>query len=853
MMQIRKFTISPRLPESLRALDELARNLWWSWNPDAIALFRRLDDDLFSTTGHNPVKMLGIIDQGRLDLLCEDAGFLAHLERVYEAFQHYITLKKTWFAEMHGDFGGRKIAYFSAEFGLHESLPIYSGGLGILAGDHLKSASDLGLPLVAVGLLYQHGYFRQYLNADGWQQERYPENDFYTMCCQLMKDAKGAPLTIDVQFPGRIVYAQVWRVEVGRIPLYLLDCNVEKNSEEDRQITGQLYGGDQDMRIRQELLLGVGGMRALRALGIDPTVCHMNEGHSAFLAVERVIGTMERFGVDYRTACETVAAGCVFTTHTPVEAGNDMFPPYLVDTYLEPYYRRLKIDREQFLGLGRQHSEDKNEPFCMTVLAIRLANHANGVSKLHGKVSRKMWHKIWPELPEQDVPIRSITNGIHTKSFLCSEMSQLYDRYLGPEWDERPADHSIWQRVDQIPDAELWRTHERRRERLVGFCRRRVARQMRARGAPEAEIIRAEEVLDPDALTIGFARRFATYKRGALIFRDLDRLEKIVNHSSRPVQFIFAGKAHPRDHGGKELIAHITHVARNETFRRRIVFIEDYDMNVARYLVQGVDVWLNNPRRPLEASGTSGMKGPPNGVLNLSVLDGWWVEGFANDNGWAIGNGEEYSDLNYQDEVESRAIYDLLEKEVVPLFYDRGPDGLPRGWTQRVKRSMMTVCPVFNTNRMVQEYTERFYLPAAERFSQLSSNNIAGGQELSQWLRKISEEWQNIKVESVEVVGTNQIEVGSQLKVLARVQLGGLTPEEVNVELYHGNLDAAGAISAAQSVSMSGNGAAPAKGTFTFVGHIPCRNSGQHGYAVRVLPKHRYLPRSFEPGLIRWG
>lgn len=853
MMHIRKFTISPRLPKELKALDDLARNLWWTWNPDAIALFRRLDDDLFSTTGHNPVKMLGVIDQSRLDLLCEDAGFLAHLERVNDAFQRYVQLKKTWFNEMHGDLDGRKIAYFSAEFGLHESLPIYSGGLGILAGDHLKSASDLGLPLVAMGLLYQHGYFRQYLNADGWQQERYPENDFYTMCCHLERTKAGAPLTIEVQFPGRIVHAQVWRVQVGRIPLYLLDTNIEANNEEDRQITGQLYGGDQDMRIRQELLLGVGGLRALRALGIEPTVCHMNEGHSAFLAVERVIWTMEKYGVDFESASEAVAAGCVFTTHTPVEAGNDMFPPYLVDTYMEPYYRRLKIDRERFLGLGRQHTDDKNEPFCMTVLAIRLANHANGVSKLHGKVSRKMWNKIWPELPEHDVPIRSITNGIHTKSFLCAEMSQLYDRYLGPEWDERPADHSIWQRVEQIPDAELWRTHERRRERLVGFCRRRVARQMRARSAPEAEILRAEEVLDPDALTIGFARRFATYKRGALIFRDLDRLEKIVNHSTRPVQFIFAGKAHPRDHGGKELIAHITHVARNDTFRRRVVFIEDYDMNVARYMVQGVDVWLNNPRRPLEASGTSGMKGPPNGVLNLSVLDGWWVEGFANDNGWAIGNGEEYSDLNYHDEVESRAIYDLLEKEVVPLFYERGPDGLPRGWTQKVKRSMMTVCPVFNTNRMVQEYTERFYLPAAERFQQLSENNISAGTELALWLKKIHTEWSNVKVESVEVVGGDQIEVGAQLKVLAHVHLGGLAPEEVNVELYHGNLDAMGSINAAQSISMSGNGPSATKGIHTFVGQIPCRNSGQHGYAVRVLPKHRFLPRVYEPGLIRWG
>lgn len=853
MFEIRKFTILPRIPEALRALDSLAKNLWWTWNPDAIALFRRLDDGLFSTTGHNPVKMLGVIDQARLDVLCEDAGFLAHMERVHDAFQRYMKAEKTWFSEMHGYVAGRSIAYFSAEFGLHESLPIYSGGLGILAGDHLKSASDLGIPLCGVGLLYQQGYFRQYLNADGWQQERYPENDFFTMCCVLERDAAGKPIVVDVQYPGRMVRAQVWRVQVGRVPLYLLDCNIPPNSPEDRHITAQLYGGDQDMRIRQELLLGVGGMQALRALGIEPTVCHMNEGHSAFLAIDRIIGVMEHYKVGFEAACETVAAGCVFTTHTPVEAGNDMFPPYLVDNYLEPYYRRMKIDRERFLSLGRQHQEDKGEPFCMTVLAIRLANHVNGVSKLHGKVSRRMWRNIWPELPESDVPIRSITNGIHTKSFLCSEMSQLYDRYLGPQWDERPADHSIWQRVDQIPDAELWRTHERRRERLVGFCRRRLARQMRARGAPINEMALADEVLDPDALTIGFARRFATYKRATLIFRDLGRLEKILNNASRPVQIIIAGKAHPRDHGGKELIAHIIHVCRNEAFRRRVVFIEDYDMNVARYMVQGVDIWLNNPRRPLEASGTSGMKGPPNGVLNMSVLDGWWVEGFANDNGWAIGNGEEYSDLNYQDEVESRAIYELLEKEVVPLFYERTADGLPRGWTQRVKRSMMTVCPVFNTNRQVQEYTERFYQPAASRFAELFENNLAAGVELATWLGKVAREWPNVKVESVGAVGADHIEVGAVLEVVAKIRLGNLSPDEVNVELYHGSLDAMGTINGAQSISMMGNGHADPGGVHSFVGNIPCHVSGQHGYAVRVLPKHRHLPRAYEPGLIRWG
>lgn len=852
MMQVRKFTILPRVPERLSGFDRLSRNLWWTWNSDAIGLIRRLDDDLFSTTGHNPVKMLGVIDQARLDELCEDSGFLSHMDRVVESFDKYMSAK-TWFQEVHGDVGSFRIAYFSAEFGIHESLPIYSGGLGILAGDHLKSASDLGIPLVGMGLLYQQGYFRQYLNVDGWQQERYPENDFYTMACELKRDAAGKPIIIKVEFPGRQVAAQIWCIQVGRIPLYLLDTNIEQNTAEDRQITAQLYGGDQDMRVRQELMLGVGGLRAIRALGIDPVVCHMNEGHSAFLAIERVMTAMEQMKIDFETAREIVSAGCVFTTHTPVEAGNDMFPPWMVENYLAPYYQRMKIDKDEFLALGRQHPEDKSEPFCMTVLAIKLANHANGVSKLHGRVSRRMWRKIWPELPENDVPIRSITNGIHIKSVLCSEMSQLFDRYLGPQWGERPADHSIWQRVEVIPDSELWRTHERRRERLVAFCRHRLRQQLRARGAPASEVLLADEVLDPDALTIGFARRFATYKRGTLAFRDLNRLISIVNKPGRPVQFLFAGKAHPRDHGGKELIAQIIHFARNESLRRRVVFIEDYDMNVARYLVQGVDIWLNNPRRPLEASGTSGMKGPPNGIINMSILDGWWCEGFTTDNGWAIGGGEEYTDLNYQDEVESRAFYDLLEKEAVPLFYDRGADGIPRGWVARMKRSMMTVCPVFNTNRMVQEYAERFYLPAADRYLELTGQGARAGFELATWLGKLRSEWSSIKVESVSIQGNDHIEVGQALKVIAKVQLGGLKPQDVSVELYHGSLDAMGNINGAQTALMNDQGVDGREGVHDFVGQIPCRASGQHGYAVRVLPRHPLLPRPFEPTLIRWG
>jgi glycogen phosphorylase len=849
---IRTFTVLPHLPARLQALQKLAYNLWWCWNHEAVSLFRRIDDEKFDALENSPVKLLGAIDQDRLEQLLRDDGFLVHMDRVEEGLDNYMKAP-TWFQETYGESGqNSRIAYFSAEFGIHESIPIYSGGLGVLAGDHLKAASDLGVPLCGVGLMYREGYFRQYLNVDGWQQERYPENDFFNLPLIPETRPDGTPLLIRVPFPGREVQARIWRIQVGRVPLYLLDTNIAQNSPEDRQITGRLYGGDHDMRIRQEMILGVGGIRALTALGKRPTVCHMNEGHSAFCGLERIRVLMEESHLDFPTAREAVAAGTCFTTHTPVPAGNDVFAPQLIEHYFSGYLPLLKIDRQELLGLGRQNPRDHNEPFCMTVLAVRLSNTSNGVSKLHGSVSRKMWKAIWPELPEAEIPITSITNGVHTRTWLAAEMAQLYDRYLGMQWEERPSDHSVWKRVENIPNAELWRTHERRRERLVAFARGRLKAQLQRRGAPPSEIARAEEVLDPEALTIGFARRFATYKRGTLLFRNLDRISAIINHKDRPVQIIFAGKAHPRDHGGKELIAEIIHVARRPELRRRIVFLEDYDMNVARYMVQGVDVWLNNPRRPLEASGTSGMKVCSNGGINFSILDGWWCEAHAQDNGWAIGAGEEYTDFTYQDDIESRAIYDLLEQEIVPLFYTRTSDGLPRGWLKVMKRSMMTVCPVFNTSRMVQEYVEKCYIPSAERFEALTRENMRRAATLAQWRRTLARWWPAIKVEAVEANGADPMHVGGKLNVKARVNLGNLSPEDVQVQLFHGILDNQGEIPNPSAVAMSHNGAHEG-GTWVFSGTIPCRSSGQHGFAVRVLPRHGDLANPFEPGLVVWG
>jgi starch phosphorylase len=858
------FRVIPSLPAKLERVRELAHNLWWSWNHEAIGLFRRLDRDLWESTGHNPVLMLGSIRQERLERMAEDDGFLAHTDRVCRLFDRYLSSQSTWYNKAFGEAaqGGasgstdHRIAYFSAEFGLTESLGIYAGGLGILAGDHLKSASDLGLPLVAVGLLYQQGYFRQYLNPDGWQQELYPDNDFYNLPLTLERQLSGAPLLVEIQYPGRMVKVQVWRAQVGRVPLYLLDTNIEANRPEDRDITDQLYGGDDEMRIRQEIVLGIGGIRALEALGLRPTVCHMNEGHSAFLALERIRLLMEEQKLTFAQAREAATAGHVFTTHTPVPAGIDWFRPDLVDRYFSHYYPSLGISRHEFLGLGRTDPADTNGYFCMAILAMRLANRTNGVSQLHARVSREMWQEVWPQLPSSEVPIIGITNGIHPRSWISHDMADLYDRYLGPRWIERPAEPSVWRRVMRVPDEELWRTHERRRERLVAFARRRLRYQLEQRGSRPSEIRHAEEVLDPEALTIGFARRFATYKRATLLFRDIERLARIVGDRDRPVQIIFAGKAHPRDNPGKELIRQIIHHARLPEFRNRIVFIEDYDMVVARYLLQGVDVWLNTPRRPHEASGTSGMKATANGALNLSILDGWWDEAYTPETGWAIGRGEDYTgdQADYQDEVEANALYDLLEKEIVPLFYERGRDGLPRGWTAKMKAAMRDHAGLFNTNRMVRDYTELCYEPSAARSKRLMQNDLERAQALAAWKSQVRQQWPQLRIDRVwaDNAQGQGLKVGDQLQVQAQVFLADLKPTDVSVELFHGPLDAQGLIGRGE-VLPTLIAQSKGKGTYIFAGALSCRTSGRHGYAVRIVPKHEDLDNPFEMNLILWG
>ncbi|KAB0671687.1 glycosyltransferase family 1 protein [Oryzomonas sagensis] len=848
---LHKFTVVPSLTDELVALQRVAYNFWWCWEPDAINLFRRLDTELWEATRHNPVEMLGILQQTTLESLKNDEGFMAHLAMVDEKLSDYLA-EKTWFQKTCNGSSQMKAAYFSMEFGLHESLPVYSGGLGILAGDHLKSASDLGLPLVGVGLLYRQGYFRQYLNNEGWQQEYYPENDFYNLPLTLERDEQGAPLSIELDFGPRRFKVHIWRVQVGRVPLYLLDTNLEENSPDDRLITAQLYGGDQEMRILQEILLGIGGIRALRALGIIPNVCHMNEGHAAFLALERILLLMEKRGVRFNEALEIVRAGNVFTTHTPVEAGIDHFPADLLDRYFGKYYRSLGLSRDDFLGLGRQNPKNPQETFCMAVLALKLAGHANGVSELHGEVSRKMWKNTWPELPEEQLPLTSITNGVHTRTWMSNHMASLLVRYLGTRWLDDPTDHNVWRRVSKIPDAELWRTRQSCREKLVDFARKRLKEQLVKVGATVKEIATAEEVLDPEVLTIGFARRFATYKRGTLLMRDLDRLARILNNTEMPVQIIFAGKAHPQDQEGKELIRQINQISDLERFRHRIVFIEDYDMAVARHLVQGVDVWLNTPRRPLEASGTSGMKVAFNGGLNMSILDGWWCEGYQGNNGWAIGKGEVYEDTEYQNQVESRAIYDLLEKEIVPHFYDRGSDGIPRSWIATMKASMQSLCPVFSTDRMVQEYAGRSYTPSYQQWKQLVDDNLALALDLARWKERTFKAWPSVRIEDASAQVADAVAVGSLVPVSAKVFLGDLPVEDVAVEGYFGVLDSTGNIQGGETVPLER--VTPAgTGLYQFSGTIECRFCGRHGFMLRVMPRHKVLGNVYEPGYLLWG
>jgi starch phosphorylase len=854
------YTIRPTPPESLAFLGELSYNIWWVWHYQAIQLFRGVDPELWEKTAHNPIKLLGQVSQARLDALAHDENFLSQLQGVEADFRAYMS-EPRWFQREHSDVT-QTIAYFSMEYGLARTLPVYSGGLGILSGDHMKCASDLGLPLVGVGLAYRQGYFRQYLNIDGWQQERYEENDFYHMPIEAVRGEDGERIELEVPYcgqggDGRSVKAFVWKVNVGRIPLYLLSTNHPENNTEDQQITAQLYGGDREMRIRQEIMLGIGGLRLLRLLGIKPSAVHMNEGHSAFLGLERIRELMHEDGLSFNEAYELVYTSTVFTTHTPVPAGNDVFDAELVTQYLEPLAEELGIGEEGLLAFGRQPHENGDSGFTMPVLALKTSAFNNGVSRLHASVSRGMWQSIWPELPVEEVPITAVTNGVHIYTWIAKEVGDIFDRFIGEHWRTDPLHPGLWSGIYEIPNDEVWRVHSYRRERLVLFARERLAQQLEARGAPASEVQAAGNSLDPNALTIGFGRRFATYKRATLLLGELARLRRILQSSERPVQFIFAGKAHPHDDSGKGYIREIVHASRQEGFQGRLVFIEDYDMQSARYMIQGCDVWLNNPRRPLEASGTSGMKAVLNGGLHCSTLDGWWDQAYSKDVGWAIGAGEMYDNVDYQDRVEAGALFDLLENDIVPLFYSRGDDVLPHDWIHKMKNSMANLIPRFCADRMVRGYIDEAYLPAMQRYEQLSADNCAGARELAQWRGRVEAAWNGVHIEKLEVrpaaiVGSAELTVNEPVEARATLELGGLSPDDVQVEAYSGSVDNQNnfqnAIGIPMELDSTDEGGKP-----RYCAKIASEQSGHFGLTVRVFPRNGNLPSKYALFTVKWN
>jgi len=843
MKALRSFTVRPSLPPELEALEELAMNLRWSWDAQTRDVFKWVDPDAWDASVHDPVRLLGAVPRERLDALVADAGFMRFLGDVRDGLQRYLDGDR-WF-QARSDTPLRSVAYFSPEFGIAEALPQYSGGLGVLAGDHLKAASDLGVPLVGIGLFYRHGYFRQSLSADGWQQERYPDLDPHAMALTPCEGVR-----VEVDLAGATLVARVWKAEVGRVPLYLLDADVEENPPDLRDITDRLYGGETEHRLRQEILLGIGGVRALDALGIDAQVFHTNEGHAGFLGLERIRQLVQDPpGLSYREAIEAVRAGCIFTTHTPVPAGIDRFPRELIQRYFARWAKDVGITIDELMALGHRPGDAPAERFNMAVMGLRLAGRSNAVAKLHGEVSREMFSDLWPDVPAEEAPITSVTNGVHAHTWVAPEMADLLTRHVLPEWHEAEADR--WERLAEVGDDELWRAREQGREALVAFVRQRLRTQLLARGLSSSDVEWTESVLDPRALTIGFARRFATYKRATLLLSQPERLKALLLSGDRPVQLVFAGKSHPADDSGKELIRQVSAFAADPAVRHRFVFVDDYDIAVARSLLQGADVWLNNPRRPQEACGTSGMKSALNGGLNLSILDGWWDECFDGDNGWAISSAEHLDDLDRRDEVEAGSLFELLERQIVPLFYERWQGPVPRKWVHRVKRSLITLGPFVTAARMVRDYTEVLYEPTAAQGDALAVDDHQSARALAAWKELVEGGWAGVHIDHVEVDDA-VADLGTERTVEAVVSLGDLTPADVQVQLLHGPAGQGEELVSPQVVSLEQAGAAE-DGHLRYRGSFACEQAGRYGVTVRVVPNHPHLVTPVELGRIAWG
>ena len=846
-----RITVNPQLPKRIEKLSEVANNLWWSWNTEFLRLFQKIDKDLWEGCNKNPVKFLKQVSQEKLEEASKNISFLKEYDRVVDNFDAYINSKNTWFSKNHAKNKDDLIAYFSAEYGLDQTIPIYSGGLGILSGDHLKSASDLGIPLVAVGLLYKNGYFNQKINGYGEQETEYHDIDLFDLPINPVKDEKGEDLIIYVKFPKRRLYLKVWQINVGRVKLYLLDSDIEKNNEEDRDVTLRLYGGDQEMRIRQEIVLGMAGVNLLKTLGLNPTVYHMNEGHSAFLNIEIIKNIIKEKQVSFDVAKDIASSKTVFTTHTPVPAGNDIFPVALVEKYFKDFWPRLGLSREEFLKLGMKPTEDLEAGFNMGILALKIAGKKNGVSKLHGAVSRELFGEVWPEIAANESPIGYVTNGIHTCSWLSPRLKELYNKYLIPYWQDSMHEDKVWEKVRNIPNDKIWEAHQDRKEKLLELVRKSTQERLRRSNYSYDEINDIVSKLNPNALTIGFARRFATYKRATLIFKDLERITQILNNQDKPVQLIFAGKAHPKDKEGQDLIKYIHDISLMPQFKGKIFLLENYNIAMSRYLISGVDVWLNNPRRPMEASGTSGQKASVNGVINFSVLDGWWAEGYNQYNGWTIGTNAEFDSYEEQDRADSESLYYTLENKIAPLYYAKEKCGYSPKWVEMMKESIVSTGGKYSTARMLVDYTEQLYLPLCDLTNKYYKDidNVA---EFNNWKHELFNNWKDVKITQINNLDNITIDAGNNIDVKCEVELPNINVENVEVEVYYGKILDNGVVENVSIIPMFLEKADEEARKYSYTAKIELSTGGNYGYTFRVMPKHEMILEPTNLNLIKW-
>lgn len=852
MYVFNKITVNPQLPKRIGRLSDIANNLWWSWNTDFLKIFKEIDIDLWERVDKNPVKFLKQVSQEKLEQACENQELLRKCDKFVEDFDGYIKSKNTWFNKKYPDNTNDLIAYFSAEYGLDETIPIYSGGLGILSGDHLKSASDLGVPLVAVGLLYKGGYFNQKINGQGVQETEYKELDLANMPILPVKDVDGKDLLISVQMPKKKLYLKVWEIKVGRVTLYLMDSDIDANIAEYRNITKTLYGGDRETRISQEIVLGMAGVELLRRLGVKPTVYHMNEGHSSFLILKLIENTINDKKVSFDIARDIVSSKTVFTTHTPVPAGNDIFSLELMEKYFKDYWNKLGITKQEFFKMGERPNAGADAGFDMGILALKVAGKKNGVSKLHGAVSRELFGDAWPHIAANESPITYVTNGIHTCSWLASNIKDLYNEYLMPYWQDNIQNNQTWEKINSIPDEELWRVHQERKEKLLNLVKKNITARLHRCGYSYEEINKITSMLNPNALTIGFARRFATYKRATLIFKDLERITQLFSNSDRPIQIIFAGKAHPADKEGQDLIKYIHEISMKPQFKGKIFLLENYNIATSRYLVSGVDVWLNTPRRPMEASGTSGQKASVNGVINFSVLDGWWAEGYNSKNGWTIGTNAEYSNYEEQDKADSNSIYDTLENKIIPIYYAKDENGMSKQWINIMKNSIISTGGRYSTARMLTDYVDKLYIPLCNLYKTYYTN-LNDVAEFESWKKDLYTNWEDIVItQEKDNLDNITIDAGNNIDVKCKVRLPNISIENIEAQVYYGRIQENGVVDDISIIPMKLIEEDRDAKIYTFAAKVQLTNSGNYGYTFRVMPKHEMLLDSANLDLVKW-